>query len=111
MQVLLGPTAVHAPAVVETVPLPATLIVSVPAAAVVVKVAETLLAAVIETEQVVAVPEHEPPQPANFAPADGAALSVTVEPVATTTAHVVEPLPQLMPPPVTLPGPLADTLS
>jgi hypothetical protein len=111
MQVLLGPTAVHAPAVVETVPLPPTLIVSVPGVPPVVKVAETLLALVIDTEHVGAVPAHEPPQPANFAPVAGFSVSVTVEPWATCALHAAEPLPQAIAPPVTLPGPVTDTVS
>src|SRR3954468_16448371 len=111
MQVLLGPTAVHAPSFVETVPLPPTLMVSVPGAPAAVKVAETLLELDIETEHVMAVPEHEPPQPANFAPVPGFAVSVTVEPWATCALQSVCPLPQVMSPPVKLPGPLTETIS
>ena len=111
MQVLLGPTAVHAPAVVETVPLPPTLMVSVPGVPPAVKVAETLFALVIDSEHVDAVPAHEPPQPANFAPVAGFAVSVTVDPWATCALHVAEPLPQVIAPPVTCPGPVTDTVS
>lgn len=45
-------------------------------------VAVTLRAAVIDTEQVLADPAHEPPQPAKLEPADATADSVTVAPVA-----------------------------
>jgi hypothetical protein len=96
---------------VDTVPLPPTLIVSVPGAPAAVNVAETLRDTDIETEQVVAVPEHEPPQPANLAPAAGTAARVTVEPEATFVLQAVDPLPQLIAPPVTRPGPETETLS
>ena len=111
MQVLLGPMAVHAPAVVETVPLPPTLIVSVPGVPPPVKVAETFFALVIDTEHVVAVPAHEPPQPANFAPEAGVAVSVTLDPWVTCALHAADPLPQLIVPPVTFPGPETETVS
>jgi hypothetical protein len=76
-----------------------------------VKVAETLFALVIDTEHVGAVPAHEPPQPANFAPVAGFSVSVTVVPWATCVLHAAEPLPQAIAPPVTLPAPVTDTVS
>jgi hypothetical protein len=59
------------------------------------KVAVTLRTADIATVQVVAVPLHDPPQPANAWPDCALAVSVTEVPLAIGTRQV---LPQLMPP-------------
>jgi hypothetical protein len=59
------------------------------------KVAVTAVAALTVTVQVVAVPLQAPPQPANWAPASGVAISVTIVSRANAALHVV---PQLMPP-------------
>ena len=74
-------------------------------------VALTVRATFIGTLQVVLVPVHAPPQPAKVAPALGAAVSVTLEPVAGLAVHALPPPPQLMPGPVTVPGPVTDTVS
>jgi hypothetical protein len=71
--------------------------------------AVTDVAAVIVTVHVAAVPLHAPPQPVNLAPAAGAAVSTTLDPVATSAVQVAPPVPQLIPPPVTLPLPATDT--
>jgi len=75
------------------------------------KVAETAFAAFIVTVHVVATPEQAPPQPPNVAPEAGVPVSVTLDPVATFALQVVAPLPQSIPPPVTLPLPVTDTAS
>jgi hypothetical protein len=75
------------------------------------KVAETLMAAASETEQVVCVPEHAPPHPWNLAPAAGVARSVTVEFTDWLALQTTAPLPQLIPPPVTEPLPETATES
>jgi hypothetical protein len=75
--------------------------------------AVTVFAALKVTVQVVVVPvQVPPPQPVNAAPAEGAAVSVTIEFVAwPALEHVVAPEPQLIPPPVTVPLPVTDTVS
>jgi hypothetical protein len=65
----------------------------VPPVPVVLNVADTLRATVIDSVQF-AVPVHAPFQPANVEPVFGAALSVTVVPLARFAVHA---LPQLMP--------------
>jgi hypothetical protein len=73
-----------------------------------VKVAFTDWAALMETVQVVAVPEHPPPlQPPNEDPLAAAAVRVTDVPVAKVAEQVV---PQLMPAGalVTVPDPVPD---
>ena len=85
----------QAPAGAETTPLPRTCRVKVtvsPGGALLLKVAETALAVVIVTVQVVALPEHEPPQLSNVAPAAGFAVNVTLDPVATFALHVAPAL-------------------
>jgi hypothetical protein len=72
--------------------------------------AETLCALDMVTLQVVAVPWHAPPQPANDAPASGVAVSVTDALLVSAAVHVEPVLPQVMPPPLTVPGPLAETV-
>jgi hypothetical protein len=74
-------------------------------------VAVTVCATLIVTVHVVAVPLHAPPQPANLVPAAVVAVSTTLDPVATLALQVVAPLPQLTPPPVTLPLPATETES
>jgi len=80
-----------------TVPLPVppldTVSGHVPAA-VVVNVAVTDLAALIETVQVDAMPLHSPPQPAKVIPLLAAAVKVTLEPAAKFAEQV---LPQEIP--------------
>lgn len=78
---------------------------------VVVNVAVTLVEPFTVTVQVVAVPVQAPPQPVNFAPLAGAALSVTDAPAASVALQVAAPLPQLMPVPLTLPDPETTTES
>jgi hypothetical protein len=73
--------------------------------------AETVRAAVIVTVHVDAVPLQAPPQPLNTAPLAGVAVNVTLELRASLDVHVDPPLPQEIPPPVTVPGPLTDTVS
>jgi hypothetical protein len=77
------------------------------------KEAVTAFAALKVTEQVVAVPvQVPPPQPVKVAPAEGAAVSVTIEFAAwPALEQVVAPAPQLIPPPVTVPLPVTDTVS
>jgi hypothetical protein len=101
----------QAPAAVETEPRPATLSVSVPAAPAAVNDAVTVRAEVMVTVQVEAVPEHEPPQPANVAPLEGVSVIVADVPGAKVAVQVAPPVPQLIPPPETRPGPLAVTVS
>jgi len=74
-------------------------------------VAPTLFAPVIATLQVGAVPVHAPVQPVKVEPLTGDSPSVTVVPTGSCAVHVVAPLPQLMPPPVTTPGPSTATVS
>lgn len=112
MQVLVAPALAHRPAGAFTEPLPTTFSVSVAVATASTPLPEnravTLLADAIETEQVVRVPEQAPVQPRNFAPAEGFATSVTVEP---GLSFAVQTRPQLIPPPVTVPFPETDTES
>ncbi|HOQ61185.1 MAG TPA: hypothetical protein PKZ08_11225, partial [Vicinamibacterales bacterium] len=49
------------------------------------------------------VPEHDPPQPLNANPASGVAVSVTGVGSVKVTWHAVPPVPQVNPPPVTVP--------
>jgi hypothetical protein len=96
-----------------TVPFPVTLTdngtVEVPTP---VKLAVTVLALFIVTVQVVVVPEQAPPQPRKPAPESGIAVSVTVDPV---VSFAVQPDPpaevHAIPPPVTVPLPVTDTVS
>ncbi len=76
----------------------------------VVNVALTLFEVLIVTVHVVAVPEHEPPQPENVAPLFGVSVSVTDEFVVYVSEQSVKPLPQSMPGPVTRPLPVTLTL-
>src|SRR5439155_16605873 len=94
-----------------TMPLPLTETVSVKVEVPPAKDALTFFAPVIETTQVVAVPLHAPPQPVKVAPAAGVAVNVIFALAGSSALHVVAPLPQLMPPPVTVPLPLTDTVS
>jgi hypothetical protein len=98
------------PALVETDPLPVTVIDSVPGAAAV-NVAVTALVLVIVTVHVGAVPAHAPPQPLKVAPAAGVAVSVTEAPDGMFALQAAPPLPQLIPVPVTWPLPLTETES
>jgi hypothetical protein len=109
--VFAGPVLAHVPADVETTPRPLTPRVSVPGAAPPVKVAETALAALRTTVQVVAVPVQAPPQPANFAPEAGVSARTTELPTGTLVEQAAAPFPQVIPPPVTRPGPVTDTPS
>ncbi len=63
------------------------------AGAVLLKLALTLIAAAMMTEQLVLVPLHAPLQPAKVLPLAGVALRVTVEPAARLAAQVPELLP------------------
>src|SRR5690349_15673061 len=63
------------------------------------------------TSQVLAVPEHAPPQPAKTAPPAGVSVSVTLASFVSFALQVVSPLPQEMPPPATEPFPLTETAS
>jgi hypothetical protein len=75
------------------------------------KVAVTLRAALIVTEHVRADPLHASPQPVNVSPVLGVAVSVTFVPDASVAEQVVPPSPQLIPPPVTVPLPVTETVS
>jgi hypothetical protein len=108
MQVFVAPAPMHFPSGADTVPLPSTVIVSVPAGAVV-KVAETVFAEVIDTVQVNADPVQAPPHEVNDAPAAGVADSVTAEPVGRLALHAPEPFPHWIPPPLTVPLPTTET--
>ena len=112
MHVLVAPALAHRPAGASTEPLPTIFIVSVAVAAASTPLPENLavtpFADVIDTEQVIRVPEHAPLQPRNFAPAEGFATSVTVEP---GLSFAVQTRPQSIPPPVTTPLPETDTES
>jgi hypothetical protein len=94
-----------------TVPLPVTETESKNVGAAVENAALTVFALVIETVQVVAVPLQAPPQPLNVAPEAGVAVRVTFALSVWLAVHVVAPLPQLIPPPVTVPGPETETVS
>ena len=96
---------------VETEPRPRTWTVSVPGVPAVAKVAVTLLAEVMLTAQLGVVPVHEPPQPRKEAPEAGAWFKRAVVPGVKVAVQVVAPLPQLIPLPVTRPGPVAVTVS
>ena len=65
-----------------TVPLPVPALLSVSPKVWVVKVAVTERAALMVTEQEVAVPVHTPLQPLKVEPAAGVAVNVTVVPLA-----------------------------
>jgi hypothetical protein len=108
MQVFVRLVPMHFPSGADTVPLPWTVIASVPGGAVE-KVAETIFAEVIDTVQVSADPLQAPPQEVKEAPAVGVAVSVTADPVGRLTLHAAEPLPHWIPPPVTVPLPTTDT--
>src|SRR5262249_41493075 len=110
-QVLAGPVLAQVPAEVETAPLPWTPIVKVPAVPPPLNVAETLFAALIGTEHVLAAPEQAPPQPLKVAPSAGVSVSVTVVPELNVALHALAPLPQLMLFPVTRPEPETVTVS
>ena len=63
------------------------------------------------TVQVAAVPAHHPPHPRKDAPEAGDWLRTAVVPGVKAAVHVVALLPQLIPLPVTRPGPAAETVS
>lgn len=117
MHVVDGPLLAHVPPLAETVPFPCTVSLSsaVPPTGGVVEpdanVAVTDLAAVIVTVHEVLVPPHAPPHPLKSESPPGAATRVTVVPLASLTLQVVFPDPQLMPPPVTRPSPVTETVS
>jgi hypothetical protein len=73
-----------------------------------VNVAVTLFAVVIVTMQV-EVPKHAPPHPVKVAPETGVANRVTTVFRAWFAVHTLEVLPQLIPPPVTVPFPVTLT--
>ena len=110
MQVFVDPVPMHFPAGAETVPLPLTVITSIPAGTAV-KFALTDFAAFIVTVQVGVLPVQAPAQPAKDAPGAGAAVSVTAEFVGRFALHTEAPLPQLIPPPLTEPLPVTTTES
>src|SRR6478672_5503887 len=110
MQVFVAAVPMHFPAGAETVPLPLTVIKSVPAATAV-KLALTDFAVFIVTVQVGALPVQAPVQPPKDAPAAGVAVSVTAEFVGRFALHPEAPLPQLIPPPLTVPLPVTTTES
>jgi hypothetical protein len=95
-----------------TVPRPVTDTVSVGAVVGALEnVAPTVFADVIETMHVDVVSVHAPDQPVKVAPEAGVAVNVTSPSTASFAVHVVPPLPQLMPPPLTRPGPVTLTVS
>jgi hypothetical protein len=74
-------------------------------------VAVTVFAAFIVTVQVVFVPAQAPPQLSNFPPVPALARRTTLVFAASFSVHMVAPLPQLIPPPVTTPRPVTETES
>jgi hypothetical protein len=70
-----------------------------------------LLALVIETVHVVAMPAQAPAQPVKVAPLPEVAVRVTLALTGSSAEHVVAPLPQLIPPPLTVPIPLTETVN
>jgi hypothetical protein len=76
-----------------------------------VKFALTDFAVLIVTVQVGALPVQAPVQPEKDAPAAGVAVSVTAEFVGRFALHAEAPLPQLIPPPLTVPLPVTTTES
>jgi hypothetical protein len=97
------------PTLLVTEPDPVPALVTVSAHVSCAKLAVADRAAVIDTVQLVAVPEHEPPQPVNTDPAAGVAVRVTEVPCAMLAVQGVE-LAQLMPPTldVTVPAPVPE---
>ena len=85
------------------VPVPARATVNVKLPVVVLNVAVTLRACVIDTVQVPVALVQAPLQPAKVEPAAGVAVSVTDVPLATFAEQVA---PQLMGPPATVPVPV-----
>ena len=77
------------------------------------KIAVTLLAWLIRTVQVVAVPPHAPVQPVKVAPVAGVASSVTDALAAKLAEQIVAPRPQEIAPlpPLTAPFPSSVTVS
>jgi hypothetical protein len=63
------------------------------------------------TVHVAEVPVQAPPQPLKEAPLVGVSVRIIVVPAASWALQFVAPLPQVIPPPVTRPGPAADTVS
>lgn len=108
-------------AVALTVPVPPTLTDGVAPrviawlARVLLKLAVTLLAAVIVSVQMVAVPVHAPPQPVKLLPVAGVAVSVTAVPLARLVEHLPELVPavpvQLRPLPAMEPEPVPAALT
>ena len=110
--VFVPPVLEQAPAEVDTEPRPSTRTVSVPGVPAAANVADTLFAAVMLTVQVAAVPVHDAaPARGRIAPEAGDWLRTAVVPGVKVAVHVVAPLPQLIPLPVTRPGPAAETVS
>jgi hypothetical protein len=74
------------------------------------KIAVTLFAVLIVTEQEALLPLHAPPQPENVDPEVGAAVSVTLDPPEKDALHVV---PQFSPvgADITVPLPVPDLLT
>ena len=75
------------------------------------KAAVTRFAASISTVQVGALPVQAPPQPVKVAPGARVAVRPTLAPCRWRAVHVDLPLPQVMPPPVTVPWPVTATVS
>jgi hypothetical protein len=75
------------------------------------KVAPTFRAVDIVSTHDVPAPLQLPLQPTNVAPDDGAAVRVTLEFSVGFALQFVLPLPQSIPPPLTDPGPVIETLS
>src|SRR5579862_6566537 len=73
--------------------------------------AVTWVAPFAVTLQVRTVPLHAPPQRPKRAPCAAVAVRTTVAPRASSTEHAFAPWPQVMPPPVTVPGPVTATVS
>src|SRR5581483_8826868 len=97
---------------VATVPLPTTWSVSVgPVVVPPPKLATTVVGPSIETSHVRRLPRRPPLQPWNVAPAAGVSIRVTVLPEDGVTLHVLLPLPQSIPPPLTTPFPVTVTVS
>src|SRR5579884_2879908 len=110
-QVFVAPVLEHAPPEVDTEPRPLTPSVSVPGFPVANAADTAVVLDPTVTVHVDDVPEHAPPQPANDVPDSGHAVSVTIAFACCGALQVPPWLPHVIPPPLTVPGPVAETVS